>query len=247
MDLLKENPNCTHVIDDAEGLFQDKSSYGVLRSALWGQTGKDGYQERVVVWQKDKVREEVLFKGGIIVLANKALPNVPELRALTTRIPCLQFSPSNEELAAYMRKLAKAGHRHGPFFLEPASCLEVVAAIIEKTRQLKRPLDLRLFVNACNDRLFYEQGMSESHWLTLLESTIKGRVVAPEMGCGVRARTKENELAVVRRIVDLPNQERLDAWKKETGKSPAAFYRRLAEHSQDSHYRRSNVGCESRN
>jgi hypothetical protein len=44
--------------------------------------------------------------------------------------------------------------------------------------------------------------------------------------------TKSRELDIVRRIASLPPQERLEEWKKETGKSQAALYRRLEELKQ---------------
>jgi hypothetical protein len=50
---------------------------------------------------------------------------------------------------------------------------------------------------------------------------------------GVRAENKERDLAIVRRLATLPPQERLVAWKRETGKGKATFYERLGELSPD--------------
>jgi hypothetical protein len=58
---------------------------------------------------------------------------------------------------------------------------------------------------------------------------MKERVLSPAKPKGVRAERKGNELTLVRRIAALPPQERLNAWKVETGKSQAALYRRLGE------------------
>jgi hypothetical protein len=46
------------------------------------------------------------------------------------------------------------------------------------------------------------------------------------------AERKEEERQLVRRIAVLAPQERLQIWKRETGKSQAALYRRLAEASR---------------
>src|SRR5262245_31304184 len=46
-ELLRDYPDVVHVIEDAETLLLDKNAHGVLRSALWGQVGKDGRQERL--------------------------------------------------------------------------------------------------------------------------------------------------------------------------------------------------------
>jgi hypothetical protein len=120
-ELLRDHPDAVHVLEDVETLFADKNSFGVLRSALWGQAGEDGYQERLVVWQTARGREEVIFTGGIILIANCSLDNLPQLRALKTRITPLHFVATNEEVAAHMRRIAAEGHRHGPYRLTPRS------------------------------------------------------------------------------------------------------------------------------
>src|ERR1700678_2177100 len=43
-DLLRDFPDAVHILEDIETLFADKNSFGVLRSALWGQTGDNGLQ-----------------------------------------------------------------------------------------------------------------------------------------------------------------------------------------------------------
>lgn len=235
--LLRDFPDAIHVLEDAETMFKDENTFGVLRSALWGQAGADGRQERVVCWRTAKQPEEFVFTGGIIIIANCPLEDVPQLRALQTRIPCLQYQPTNEEVAAKMRSIAARGHRHEEHELSPEKCLEVAKAIVERSTKLNRNLDLRLLVNTFQDRIQYENKHSESHWLELLECGLKGRAT-PSKGGGVRAQTMDKELEVARRIANLPTRERLEAWKNETGKSRPVLYRRLADlagaESQDS-------------
>jgi hypothetical protein len=227
-DLLRLYPDEIHVIEDCETLFADRNAAGVLRSALWGQV-ENGRQERVVVWQTANGRDEFVFDGGLILITNAALEDVPELRALKTRIACIHFAVTNDEVAALMRRIASEGHRHGQFFLPPTACREVVDALIERSARIQRPLDLRLAVNAFMDRLQWEHGAAESHWLDLLESRMRERILPPK---GRRAMRAEDELAVARRIAHLPTQERLEVWKRETGRSQASLYRRLGEVSQ---------------
>src|SRR5262249_15623298 len=155
--------------------------------------------------------------------------DLPQLRALKTRIASVHYQPTNEEIAALMRKIASDGHRHGAQWLMPEHCLEVAQAIIERSQSSRRNLDIRLLINAFQDRLQGAAGVSETHWLDLLESRMKGEVVATAGGCGVRAERKNRELELVRRIANLPRQERLEIWRKETGKSEPALYRRLEE------------------
>jgi hypothetical protein len=235
--LLRDFPDAIHVIEDAETMFSDKNTAGVLRSALWGQVGRDGQQERLVCWQTGPLRDEFVFTGGIILVANCGLDDLPQLRAIKTRIPCLQYLPTNEEVAALMRHIAKDGHRHGPYELSPEACREVADEIVERSARLSRNLDLRLLVNTFKDRIQYENGASVTHWLDLLDSRMKERVVAPAGGYGVRAEQKSKEFAVLRQTAGLSPQERLAVWVRETGNSQAALYRRLAElGAGDSHF-----------
>lgn len=219
--LLRDSPDVVHVLEDVETLSADRHAPGVLRSALWGQVGRG----RMVTWQTGLLRDSFVFTGGIILVANCPLDDTPALRALKTRITCLQYHANNAEVAALMRDIARKGHTFGEHTLSPEDCLEVAAAIVERTARLHRSLDLRLLVNTFQDRLQWENDSSETHWLDLLESRMQERVVAP----GIRAERKSKELEVLRRIKDLPTGEQLEVWKREVGKSTASFYRRLNE------------------
>jgi hypothetical protein len=138
-DLLRDHPDLVHVLEDVETLLADKNSLGVLRSALWGQSGEDNVQERLIVWQTFRQREEVIFTGGVIMVANCPLDNIPQLRALKTRVPVMHFQATNEQMAALMRHIARQGHRHGDYRLTPEQCLEVAREIITRSRRLGRP------------------------------------------------------------------------------------------------------------
>jgi hypothetical protein len=218
-ELLRDHPDAVHVLEDVETLFADKNSFGVLRSALWGQAGEDGYQERLVVWQTARGREEVIFTGGIILIANCSLDNLPQLRALKTRITPLHFVATNEEVAAHMRRIAAEGHRHGPYRLTPQECAEVAEEVIARSTRLQRNLDLRLLVNTFQDRLQWANGASEMHWREMLDGRMKERVLPPSSGYQSRSERKANDLAIVRQLKGLPRPERAEAWRKATGKS----------------------------
>lgn len=227
--LLRDYPDLVHVLEDVETIFADKTSHGVLRSALWGQHGNDHKQERVVSWQTGPLRDECLFTGGIILIANCPLSDLPQLRALKTRIPYLQFQPTNEEIAAKMREIARAGYRHGTFELDAEACTEVANEIVERSFRLRRNLDLRLLINTFSDRIQWENNASETHWKDLLDSSMKERTITltdkPETRCARKAR----EVDIVRYLSGLAPTERFAAWHKETGKSLAAMYRRMNE------------------
>src|SRR6266508_2714949 len=80
---LEKAPDAVHVLEDMERLTKDRDAQGVLRSALWAQPGRD----RAVTWTTGTGGEERFpFRGGIILLANRPLADLPELRALANRI-----------------------------------------------------------------------------------------------------------------------------------------------------------------
>ena len=172
-EVLRDYPDVVHIIEDAETLFADKNSFGVLRSALWGQVGKNGKQERLVVWHIGGRREEFFFSGGVIIIANCNLNDIPQLRALKTRMASVHYQPTNEEIAALMRKIASAGHWHGRYHLPPEDCLEVAREIVERSQRLQRNLDIRLLINAFNDRLQWANGAAETHWRDMLDTRIE--------------------------------------------------------------------------
>lgn len=187
-ELLRDYPDVVHVLEDVETLFADKNSFGVLRSALWGQENAAGRQERLVVWHIAGKRDEFIFTGGVVLVANCRLDDIPQLRALKTRIVSAHYRPTHEEIAALMRRIAGQGHRHGTHTLPPADCLEVAKEIIGRSQRLQRNLDIRLFVNACKDRLQWANGDSETDWRTLLDSHEGDRAGA---GRGLRATGRE--------------------------------------------------------
>jgi hypothetical protein len=226
--LLRDFPDVVHVLEDVETLFGDPHAFGVLRSALWGQPGSGGRAERLVTWTTGKERGEVVFTGGVVLVANRPLVDLPELRALATRITVLHFRPTNEEVAAKMRAIARGGHTHGDLTLSPDGCLEVADEVIARSQRLHRNLDLRLYVNACQDRLQWEAGAAETHWLDLLDSRMKERTTTGTARPDSRADRQARELGILRELAGLPRADRLVAWQRATGKSQAAMYRAAA-------------------
>ena len=66
--------------------MKDQDGQGILRSACWGQRGDDGRQKRVITWATAKGVESTVFQGGIVMLSNRPLDDLPELKAIRTRI-----------------------------------------------------------------------------------------------------------------------------------------------------------------
>lgn len=177
-DTLRDAPDMIHVLDDMESILSAVAAHGVLRSALWAVPNKDGRCDRLVTWKNRNKQDEFIFSGGIIMIANRPLPDRDTLQALKTRIVVLEHTVTNEEVLALMRKMADGGVCFRGQHLSKEACHEVVDAIRDGAEMLRRPMDIRLFVNGVADRLQSEAG-SENDWRTLLESRIKERTIDP--------------------------------------------------------------------
>ena len=177
-DLLMEFPYHVHVLEDCESIFADKNACGVLRSALWGQMNTQHGQDRFVSWRTHNEQLGFYFYGGIIFIGNRKLDGVPELRAVVSRIPSLQQTASNDELAALMLSVAEEGFRvllckRDLKVMTPCECLEVAQFLISQIHSLSRNLDMRLLVNCFRDYLQYRDGETQTHWQDLITSELK--------------------------------------------------------------------------
>ena len=228
---LRAHPDVIHIIEDAEQLTRDKDALGILRSATWpGRRSRSGRMERVITWRTHRESLEVVFTGSVILISNRELGKLPEMQALATRVPHIELTVTEAEVAALMRSIALRGHRLGDAYLGPDECVEVAEFIITESAQLSRPLDMRMLVNGFADRLQAEDGEAGCSWRDLIRSTLLGKpdVVDDVESAGIRAQTNARKLAIAREIGDLDPHERLAVWIEKTGKSRAALYRTLA-------------------
>src|SRR6516225_5140582 len=96
---LEMAADAIHVLEDMERIVNDRDAQGVLRSALWSQADR----ERVVTWTTSAGEQRVTFRGGLIMLANRPLGDLPKLRALASRIAVHKLEITDAEMAAHMR------------------------------------------------------------------------------------------------------------------------------------------------
>ncbi len=231
-DELAMNPSAIHVIEDCEEALRNPIELGILRSATWGsRRNREGRLERLIDWQAHGASMEVIFDGGIIVISNRKISELPEAKALTTRIPCVDFPVTDQEIAALMRSVAMKGYRMGDSVLAPEECLDVAEFIISESTHLNRQLDMRVLINGFADRLQAEDHDAGCGWRDLIASTLRGRpsVVEDIESVGIRRQRKARELEIARQIVHLPRHERLQVWKEKAEASESTLYRRLAE------------------
>src|SRR5690348_4873765 len=118
--------------------------------------------------------------------------------------------------------------------ISPEEARAVAQFLIGEMLRLSCRFDLRLFVNkALPDYVQWKDDETESDWRDLVTASIEEHLVAVRHAVErpSRADRKEEEHALIRQIEkDHPSGEaRVRAWAERTGKSPRAYYRRLAE------------------
>lgn len=228
---LQRAPDAVHVFEDMERLTKDADAQGVLRSALWAQPGHD----RVVTWTTaTDGAQRFTFRGGLILISNRPLADLPELRALATRIEVHRLEVSDAELIALMRDLAGRGYRHlDKMVIGPEECLQVTEHLLKECRTAGCPLDLRLQQKSFQTYLQWESDWSSSHWQDLIaasvrEATAHFRHQSNTMPREDRRARRRNALRkIMENTVDAKEQERL--YVEQTGASRADFFRRKRE------------------
>jgi hypothetical protein len=228
---LQRAPDVVHVLEDMERLTKDADAQGVLRSALWSQPG----HERVVTWTTaTEGSEQFIFRGGLILISNRPLADLPELVALATRIEvhCLQVSDA--EVEALMRDIAVAGYvRSGKVLIEPGECLEVTEYLLTECRRSGCPLDLRMQQKSFQTYLQWDSDHSVCHWKDLVTTSVREAAshFQYEADTASREERQVRRRKVLREILrqtkDTREQERLYA--ERTGASRADFFRRKRE------------------
>jgi hypothetical protein len=224
-DTLQRFPDAIHVLEDMERVVNDRDAQGVLRSATWSQKTKEGKQKRVVTWATARGVDSFVFNGGIIMLSNRPLDDLPELRAIQTRISYLELVVSENEVAALMRKVAGGGFHHGQQAMTPEECLDVCEFLIAESKSLLCHLDMRLLDNSLRDYLQHREGCSASHWKTLVAARLHGR--QGELLEATPGRQKEEDFDVMEAALrEQPTvQQAQEVWCRATGKSRATFFR----------------------
>jgi hypothetical protein len=228
---LQKAPDAVHVLEDMERLTKDPDAQGVLRSALWAQPGHD----RLVTWTTaTDGPQRFVFRGGLILISNRPLADLPELRALATRIEVYRLEVSDAELAALMRQLAGKGYRFaGKVGIGPEECLQVTEYLLKECRAAGCPLDLRLQQKAFQTYLQFAADYSVSHWEDLVAASVREatshfrhepNTASPEAR---RAQRRNIIREIAGKNLDAREQEQL--YRQMTGASRADFFRRKRE------------------
>ena len=228
---LHKAPDAIHVLEDMERLTKDPDAQGVLRSALWAQPGHD----RLVTWTTaTEGPQRFPFRGGLILISNRPLADLPELRALATRIEVHRLEVTDPELAALMRDLAGKGYRlDGKVGIGPEECLLVTEYLLKECRAAGCPLDLRLQQKAFQSYLQFAADCSVSHWEDLVAASVREATChfRHEQNTTSPEARKAQRRDVIREIIGKESdpKEQVKLYKQRTGTSRADFFRRKQE------------------
>lgn len=186
-EFLCEHPEHVVVLDDIATLFKQPLALQILMAALDG----DPMMPRKVTYKSKDKDSEFYFSGGIVAISNLPLANDPLANAVSSRVVLLEHEPTDEELAAFMRKLALIGYKD----LNEAQCREVVDFVVDETRSCDRRLDLRHLTKAYEDRRQWEDGLSKTQWQDLVRTSLK-KLLTPEIP------SKQDEIDRHRKLVE---------------------------------------------
>ena len=131
--------------------------------------------DRIVTWTTARDGfESFVFRGGVIVISNRPMADLPELRALATRIEVLGLEVTEAELAARMHEVAIQGYRvDGKTVIEPDVCLEITEHVLGECRAAGCPLDLRLQQKSFQTYLQWESDLTTLHWKDLVAVSVR--------------------------------------------------------------------------
>ena len=228
---LAAAPDIVHVMEDMERLTKDPDAQGVLRSALWSQPK----HERLVTWTTAMGgRESFSFRGGLILISNRPLSDLPELRAMATRIEVHRLDVSDAELTALMRDMAGKGHRVGDkLAIAPEESVKVTEHLLKECRAAGCPLDLRLQQKAFQTYIQFAADRSVTHWEDLVAASVREATChfRHEVNTASPEARKAYRRNAVREILasGASAKDQESSYTKMTGSSRADFYRRKHE------------------
>ncbi|HUQ72115.1 MAG TPA: hypothetical protein VM165_21495, partial [Planctomycetaceae bacterium] len=152
------------------------------------------------------------------------------LAALQDRIYVVQYEPTDAQIIALMGQAADEGVRG----IDPHDGRLVLNFLLEECQHRGIRPSMRLFVEkAIPDFQMHSQQQCQLDWRDLIIANLEQQLIEPEFPTRDLSRT--DALAVERRTAQqiLRHHEsasdRVAAWRAETGKSQATFYRRVKE------------------
>ena len=246
-----ERPHDIHWIEDAEDALKQPHIDGLLRSLTYSQDDRR-HPVRPIKWTLGKQSLDFRFTGGVIIVSNQTPEqNTRIARALSSRVTTIDFSLSQPQIIALMKRLCLEGYilterdrfnvddnkpEKDPWdvvdlsgniqTMTPAECWGVATFIQDSLSEMNLPLSLRLIKQGWRDYLYAQNHPDQISW----QDKLRGRMTQrPSKKYASRAEMVAVESDIARRIFaqDISYAEKEREWNAATGKSPAAFDRAL--------------------
>jgi hypothetical protein len=229
-DLLDENRNRIIVLDDVSAIFNQPIALQLLLSALGNP--HNGSKTRDIRYKTARETRSVPFTGGVICISNLPLDGHHHevLAALKDRVFVINYEPTDEQIIALIYKIAEDGVED----VAPDKALMVATFLINECKAMGIRASVRLFRDkALKDYKLHAAAKCEADWRDLVRSNLKEQLIALKHATTDLSRSEQSEAE--RRMAEeiyrtyQSGKERVEAWMERTGKSQAAFYRRVAE------------------
>lgn len=227
VDLLEKHRKGILVIEDIENVFDEGGTLNLLRSSLWGQEDVEGKMRRPITWgiaaSKSRTPKNFEFEGTILFTSNRDLRDIPELRAVRTRIPVVRLEPDRDEILAVGKKIALGGYSWHKGTLPPETCLTIFEFYRDNIPADALP-NLRILTRFYRQYMGLEQEGEVDAWRQLFLADIHGDLTP-------QVTTPASELARLEQIAaDLRNrhgkntQAILPVWRERTGRKTLDSY-----------------------
>ena len=109
------------------------------------------------------------------MLSNRPLYDMPELKAIRTRISHLHLKSPMPRSRPKCGRLARNGYTHDSNTMTADEAETVCEFVILESQNKLCHLDMRLMDNAFRDYLQWREGHSACHWQTLVGTRLDGR------------------------------------------------------------------------
>lgn len=175
--IMFQNRKSILLFDDSDGALADQDSRNLFKAASdtkkvrklsWQKGGKTYVDPDDYDWENEGDQDELPrsfeFTGKIIFISNLSLNKLDPDGALRTRGYIINIDPTNEEIYAFLRKIAMKIPLDVDFALGMAERIEVIE-ILEKRKIPEKTANIRSFVRAINTRAGVEKtGGSRAEW-----------------------------------------------------------------------------------
>ena len=225
---IEQHSKELHVIEDVEQVFLERTNMSLVRSALWGQKDKMGKQRRLVIYGVHPAERIVVFEGQIIFTGNRPLQDIPELRALATRISVQEVAVTKDELLALMKKICTADFVTDKGMLPNELCWEVFDKLVDLWPENKL-YDIRILERCFSGRMgvMNLKDQIKSSWEEIVAAEIKGGATQEPITRDERI-AQETVIALELSRKRLPRKQLLADWQRLTGNPTLdTYYRRL--------------------